>query len=79
MTSQNTESLLETLEAKLGDSFFITARQLVDCGLYGSVNSARIAIESGNLPFVRISKRRLVIPRHNLMEFLRTSLEERER
>jgi hypothetical protein len=79
MTSKVTESLIEELEAKLGDSFFITLRQLVDCGFYGSVNSARRAIENGHLPFVRISTRRLVIPRSILLEFLRTSLEERKR
>jgi hypothetical protein len=63
MSSHVLDSLVDELENKLGDRSFITVRQLVDCGIYGSMSAARMALADGRLPFVRVSLRRLAIPR----------------
>jgi hypothetical protein len=74
MTTQITEALLKAFEVQLGDSFFITVRQLVDYGFYGSLSSARQALLQGQLPIVRVSKRRILVPRPSLIEFLRQNI-----
>lgn len=70
MASHVIDSLVEELEDKLGDRSFITVRQLVDCGVFGSMSAARMALADGRLPFVRISPRRFAIPRSALVAYL---------
>lgn len=70
MTSQVVNSLVKELELKFGNRSFITVCQLVDCGIYGSMSAARMALGNGRLPFVRISPRRFAIPRVALIAYL---------
>jgi len=74
MNTQPIDTLIEELESKLGETSFVTIRQLVDCGIYGSMSGARIALSEGNLPFIQISERRRVIPRLVLLEYLRNNI-----
>lgn len=78
MSSQVVDSLLEELEARLEDRTFVTVRELVDCGIFGSMSSARMALSKGRLPFVRISPRRLAIPRQALIAFLCENFREKK-
>ena len=74
MTSQIIDSVVEELESKLGDRSFISVRQLVDYGVYGSTSAARKALSDGNLPSIRISPRRLAVPRTSLLEYVRKNM-----
>ena len=60
--TQFIDSLVEELNMRLGDQPFYTIRQLVDCGLFGSMSAARMALSDGTLPYVRITSRRFLIP-----------------
>lgn len=78
MSSKILDSLVEELEEKLGrDRTLITIRQLVACGIFGSMSSAREALAKGRLPFIRISPRRFAIPRKALLAFLYENLKEK--
>ena len=70
MSSPLMDSLIEELNKKLGDSPLITTRQLISCGIYGSLSAARQALREGRLPFIKISLRRFVVPREELLNFL---------
>lgn len=70
MTLHIIDSFIEEFEVRLGSRSFITIRELVDYGIYGSMSSARMALTNGRLPFVKISPRRFAIPRQALLLFL---------
>lgn len=77
MSSQVIDSLVEELNTKLGDHTLVTLRELVDYGIFGSVGAARVALIQGRLPFIRISPRRIAIPRQALLAFLCDNLSEK--
>jgi hypothetical protein len=66
--------LATELNQKIGDQPFYSLRQVVDLGVFGSIGSARRAIKKGRLSFVKISPRRSVILRHELLSFLQNNL-----
>lgn len=76
MTSRLMSSLEEELTSKLGDLPFYTLKQLISIGFFGSKAAARVALREGRLTFVKISARRLVIPRLVLLEYLRNNMTE---
>lgn len=78
MTSQLMDSLVGELNMKLGDRPFYTLRQLISIGFFGSMNAARMALRDGKLSYVKISPRRLVVPRLALLAFLRNNISEYE-
>lgn len=74
MTTQLMDSLIEELTTKLGDRPFYTLRQLTSIGVFGSMSAARQTLKEGRLVFVKISPRRLVIPRSVIIEYLRNNM-----
>lgn len=76
MITQVMDSLVEELNTKLGNRPFYTLRELTSIGFFGSLSSARMALKDGRLTFVKISPRRLVIPRPVLLEYLRNNMSE---
>jgi len=76
MINQVIDSLVVELNTKLGDRPFYTLRELTSIGFFGSMSAARMAVKEGCLTHVKISKRRVVIPRSSLFEFLRNNLQE---
>lgn len=61
---------IDWIEEILGDRQFITARETVDFGIFGSMSGVRLLRAKGALPFIRISPRRFAIPRKELIQFL---------
>ncbi len=68
--------LIEELNQKLGDRPFYTISELVSTGFFGSKPGARALLKEGRLTFIKISPRRLVIPRSVVLEFLRNNITE---
>lgn len=76
MTLQLIDGVIEELNQKIGDRAFFTLPELVSLGLFGTVQTARHALEEGVIPFIRISERRCVIPRTALLEYVRKNMRE---
>ncbi len=74
MSSQLIDGLVKELNEKIGDRTFFTLPELVSLGLFGSVQAARLALEQGELPSIRISERRCVIPRTALFTYIRNNI-----
>lgn len=70
------ELLIDELNLKLGDRPFYTISELVSTGIFGSKPGARALLQEGRLTYIKISPRRLVIPRHVVLEFLRNNMTE---
>lgn len=68
--SQLMDGLVKELNKKIGDRTFFTLPELVSIGLFGTLQTARHALKAGKIPFIRISERRCVIPRHCLIQYL---------
>ena len=67
--------MIDTFDQKIGDKPFYSVRELVNCGIFGSLVSARRALKRGRLNYLRISQRRLVVIRHDLLNFLKSNVE----
>lgn len=76
MIARVIDSLVEELNSKLGNRQFYSLRELTSIGFFGSMPAARMALKEGRLIFVKISPRRLVIPRSVLLEYLRNNVSE---
>lgn len=74
MPSQLIDELVQEVDKKLGNRSFYTLPQLVSLGLFGTVQTARKALKNGELPFVRPSPRRCVIPRQCLIQYLKSTI-----
>jgi hypothetical protein len=72
------DSLVGELNMKLGDRPFYTLRQLISIGFFGSMSAAKTALLGGQLSYVKISPRRIVVPRLALLAFLRNNISEYE-
>jgi hypothetical protein len=72
--SQLMEGLVKELNEKIGDRAFFTLSELVSLGLFGTVQTARKALVDGELPFIRVSQRRCVIPRTSLLDYINKHL-----
>ena len=53
---------------------FFTIDDLYIFGLFGTKYAARQALNSGVLPFVQVSKRRRIVPKIALLEYLQINL-----
>lgn len=67
--------MIDTINQKMGDKPFYSVRELVNCGIFGSLVSARRTLKRGRLNYVRISQRRFVVIRHDLLKFLKSNSE----
>jgi hypothetical protein len=77
MSLQLIDGLVKELNKKIGDRTFFTLPELVSLGLFGIVQTARHALKEGELPFIRISERRCVIPRTALLDYIRSNISEK--
>jgi hypothetical protein len=76
--SQLMNGLVKELNEKIGDRAFFTLAELVSIGLFGTMQTARHALKLGELPFIRMSERRCVIPRAALLDYIRNNLSDVE-
>lgn len=76
--SQLMNGLVKELNEKIGDRAFFTLAELVSIGLFGTMQTARHALKEGELPFIRMSERRCVIPRAALLDYIRNNLSDVE-
>jgi hypothetical protein len=63
-------SILEEIELVLGDKSFIPLTDLIALGLFGSNSAALAAVKRGQLPIVRVSRHRFVVPRQAVLRFI---------
>ena len=73
MTSK-TKFVLNELFKEFEDRHFFTIDDLYSFGLFGTKYAVRQALKSGVLPFVQVSKRRRIVPKTALLEYLRINL-----
>ena len=66
--------LMDGLVKEFDDRHFFTIDDLYTFGLFGTKYAARKALNSGQISFVQISKRRRIIPRPALLDYLRNNL-----
>lgn len=69
----NLQSINE-IEERLGDSLFISPRQIVNLGIYGSLAAVRLALKRGDLPSVKLANHRRRIPKKEFIEYLKENL-----
>lgn len=65
-----TYSIVDEIAEKIGNKSFCTANDVIELGLFGSHTAVHIAFRRGDLPFVKISARRFVIPTKDLLKFI---------
>lgn len=70
----STIELIEEFDRLLGDKPYFTVKQLIDLGLFGSVSAASKALKRGDLPSVKVSEKRTVIPRSAALQFFKDNL-----
>lgn len=71
--SSDINLLIQELTNRLGDHSFYTLKQLTSIGFFGSMSAARNALDEGLIPFLKVSKRRYVIPRQSLIAYLQSN------
>lgn len=67
-------ALIAELDQQYGERLFFTVEELVNCGIFGSKGTARLALRSGVIASFRISERRRIVPRQELIKFLSDNL-----
>jgi len=72
--SNSTIDLVKHFEDRLGEGELLPITDLVRCGLYGSVGAAKQAIERGDLPGLKVSRNRTLIPRQAILAHIRKSV-----
>jgi hypothetical protein len=72
MTVMN-KIMIDDIDQKIGNKSFYSVRELVSAGVFGSLSSARRALQGGRLTYIRISQRRFVVQRQELLNFLQKS------
>lgn len=70
----NQKTIIEKITEKLGDKEFLRPNALVKTGLFGSVTAVRHALKKGVLPSLRVSPRRVLIPKESVIEHLQRNL-----
>jgi len=73
--SEIIKEMVENIDQILGNKPFYSVRELVKCGIFGSLVSARRALQGGRLLYVKISQRRFVVIRQELLSFLQNNIE----
>jgi hypothetical protein len=65
---------LDELFKEFEDRHFFTIDDLYIFGLFGTKYAVRQALKSGVLPFIQISKRRRIVPKIALLQYLQVNL-----
>jgi hypothetical protein len=66
MTNVNSLEIAE----RLGEKLFFSTSEIVESGLFGSQSGILQALNKGVLPFIRVSNRRFVIRREDLINYI---------
>ncbi len=66
------EKIIQKFEEKLGGSDFISPTKLISAGIYGSYGAVKLALKRGDIPSIKISSHRTLIPREGVIEYLKT-------
>ncbi len=66
--------IINKLFQEFENRHFFTIDDLYIFGLFGTKYAARQALKSGVLPFVQVSKRRRIVPKIALLEYLQINL-----
>jgi len=74
MTSKS-NFIINKLFQEFENRHFFTIDDLYIFGLFGTKYAVRQALNSGALPFVQVSKRRRIVPKIALLEYLQINLE----
>jgi hypothetical protein len=69
-----TESLVTEFDNFLGNKSYITPAQLIEIGLWGSASAAATALKRGDIPFIKISPKRTIIPKSAVLDYFRKNL-----
>jgi len=72
--NSKTKFVLSELFKEFEDRHFFTIDDLYIFGLFGTKYAVRQALKSGVLPFVQVSKRRRIVPKIALLEYLQINL-----
>lgn len=72
------EALVEEINRQLGDRPFYTLPELSSIGIFGSLQSTRKILKEGKLTYFKVSPRRCVVLRTDLLEFLRKNIGAKE-
>ena len=62
--------LIKAIEKQIGDYSFFSTKQLIKLNIFGSPSAVRLALQRGDLSFVKISKKRFIISRNDLIKYL---------
>ena len=68
-------ALIAELDQQYGERLFFTVDELVNCGIFGSKGTARLALRHGLIASFRVSERRRVVPRQELIKFISAHLD----
>jgi hypothetical protein len=69
-------SILNEVSEKIGNKSFCTANDLIEIGLFGSHNAVLVALRRGDLPYLKVSSRRLIIPKKDLIKFIERNFKD---
>jgi hypothetical protein len=72
-------SILEEVAEKLKDKSVCSTSELVNLGIFGCHNSVLVALKRGDLPFVRISPRRLIVAKKDLLKFIESNFQDKKK
>lgn len=75
-TTSATDNLIADLISHLGEKPYFTGQFLIEIGLFGSQTALAQALKRGDLPTIRISPKRQVVPRKAVIEYVRKNLAE---
>lgn len=70
----STESLIQEFEQLLGKKPYFTTAHLIQIGLWGSATAATAALKRGDVPSIKVSPKRTVIPRSAALAYFRKNL-----
>jgi|ERR1700676_379644 len=58
----------------IGGLHFYSVRQIVNLGIFGSLVSVRRSMYAGELPYIKVTPRRSIVKREDLIEFIKSKL-----
>lgn len=77
--STSIEFLVQEFDNFLVNKPYFTPAQLIEIGLWGSSSAASAALKRGDLPSIKISPKRTVVPRSAVVEYFRNNLIKNKR
>lgn len=66
--------LIQEFEKLLGDGNFFNVAALVRIGFFGSAPAGTAALNRGDLPYIRVGRKRRIVPRSALLKYFSENL-----